>query len=237
MSDLILKTDVKPLMDAIERYCGRYSQTNREKFVMQTARGILRTVVSVTPPGSLKKIEGAEYKHVSEGVEAKKDGENAIIADIFKVMKFAGSGKRNGPNHADPTEIMKQCRDKSTGRVKVSLISGGEDRRWRIERGQLNAFIAAQKKKVGFLASGWKATAAKLGAKLPKWIDRNNAPGSVSIVAGAGGIKITSENNTPFAGSIRGLSWRIGYAVNRQKGAIERQIKSFEERAQGEAKL
>ena len=236
MSDVIIKTDVAPLMKAVTRYCDTYARADREKFIRTQARGILRTVISVTPPGSLKKMEGAEHKHISDGTEAKRDGENAIIADIFKVMKYAGSGK-NAPNHADPVVIMKQYRSKNTGRVLGSLISGGEDKRWRIERGILTTFIEMEKKRVGFLASGWKATASSLGVKLPKWIDRNSAPGSVSIVSTSNGIRITSDNKTPYAGSVRGLSWRLDYAVKRQTGAVERQIKHFEESLQKESGL
>lgn len=89
----------------------------------------------------------------------------------------------------------------------------------------LNAYLKEAYKKVGYLASGWKAAARKLGSNVPKWIDRNNAPGSAIVTESWRGITIEAVNDVRWA-SANGTERRVQWAVDVQRQKLERQIEA-----------
>ena len=78
---------------------------------------------------------------------------------------------------------------------------------------------------VGFLASAWKPAAQALGVKLPSWIARLDAPGSISV--SGDGLNFEITNALRYAADTKGLRGRVESAVNQQAKKMERRVASF----------
>ena len=79
-------------------------------------------------------------------------------------MRQSASSKASN----DAAGIHARLRDPSTGRVNKCNLKA----KYRVAN--LSAYIKKELEKVGILASGWNAAAAKLGAKMPDWISRQH---------------------------------------------------------------
>jgi hypothetical protein len=160
-----LETDISKFNEALRRF-----QETSKRSVAQNLKNQARLLViemaQRTPPGD---FTGGKWKRVA--------GERAIKGDISKIMV---PSEKVG-SRTDPRRLHEQFR-RTRGRVKTDLRAGvaSKDRRWRVSG--LKIYIDTVKKRVGYMASGWKTAALRLGGSLPAWIMRHNAPGYGQII-------------------------------------------------------
>ena len=174
----------------------------------QAAKGFVKTVATVTPPGS----KGAT------GSTAKKQGEAAIKSDLAKVMR-AIRAKRNAQLQS-AQDIYKRFRDKNTGRINPRNLQ----KPYPVSSAEYNALRKTLLARVGWLASGWNAAAQKLGVKLPAWITRHGTGTGIILVSNDGRrFRIEISNAVKFVGNVKDLDRRIQKAITYQANAMQRQ--------------
>jgi hypothetical protein len=203
----------------------RFMRTSRRAagiVLKEQARGVLRKIVDWTPPGG----KGAQ------GSAAKKRGEAAVERDILKLMRpLKTFGKDTDalraagmfieePSTESPPAIHKANRTK-TGRVRRKLSP-----KIAIKASDLRRYIAAKKKMVGFLASGWRSAAAKLGVSLPAWISRHSGSGGGMIKSTSTAIEVTATNSVRNAPKLD-MERRVQSAIDSQAAAMIRRVENF----------
>ena len=202
-----MKLDMRQIQRAIKNL-EPVVKKSRQELVEQAAKGFVKTIASITPPGS----QGAT------GSTAKKQGEAAISNDLAKVMKAVRS-KRNAQLQS-PQDIYKRFRDQRTGRINPRNLQ----KPYPVPGAEFNALKKTLLGRVGWLASGWNAAAQKLGVRLPAWISRHGTGAGVIIVTSDGRrFRIEISNAVKYAGSVKDLDRRIQKAVTYQANAMQRQ--------------
>jgi len=202
-----MKLDMRQIQRAIKNL-EPVVKKSRQELVEQAAKGFVKTIASITPPGS----QGAT------GSTAKKQGEAAISNDLAKVMK-AVRAKRNAQLQS-PQEIYKRFRDTRTGRINPRNLQ----KPYPVPGAEFNALKKTLLGRVGWLASGWNAAAQKLGVRLPAWISRHGTGAGIILVTSDGRrFRIEISNAVKYAGSIKDLDRRIQKAVTYQANAMQRQ--------------
>lgn len=79
--------------------------------------------------------------------------------------------------------------------------------------------------KVGLLASGWNAAAAKLGLKLPAWITRHGTSrGEIELRITETHFTILITNSVKFAGEVKGLERRVQFALDNRGNQMMRRL-------------
>ncbi len=216
-----ISVDTTRFNEAMKRFM-KTSQRAAGVVLKEQARGVLRRVVDWTPPGG----KGAQ------GSAAKKRGEAAVERDILKLMRPVKSfGKDTDalraagmfietPSTESPEAIHKANRSK-TGRVRRKL-----NPKIAIKAADLRRYIASKKKMVGFLASGWKAAATKLGISLPAWVTRHAGSGGGVIKSTAASIEVTATNSVRNAPKLD-MERRVQSAINSQADAMVRRLENF----------
>ena len=188
----------------------------------EQARGVLRKIIEWTPPGGKN----------ATGQGAKKRGEAKVERDILKLMEplaaprvSANSLRAAGmfvdvASNESPASIHKANRS-PTGRVNRTLRP-----RIKIKASDLKRYIASKKKMVGFLASGWKAAAEKLGVPVPAWVARHSAAGVGVVRSSAVMIEVSATNQVVGAPRLD-MERRVQSAMNSQAAAMMRQVEHF----------
>jgi len=207
----------------------RDSKKSRTEAMKTQARGIMRSVISVTPPSGWDSSANDGKGEMTTGTDSKRRGEKAVLNDLAKIMRAYGGKK---PDPSSPKAIHKSYRQASTGRVSKSLRKeGSRDLRFKIQTSILRAYREEKKNMVGFLASGWLPAANKLGKiRVPAWISRHSAPGHVVLSVGANGIAFRASNEVKFAGHVKDMQRRVDYAVNNQIKNMVKILKNLEEK-------
>ena len=206
MRELTLNTDA--FNAAVSRLMAG-SKRDAVVVLKEQARGILRNVIAVTPPG----------KWGRSSSEARQKGQACVVADVLKVAVPVAPSKAE---EQDVAALIKRYR--RNGRVRK-----GANPRITVPRDKLNDYLKRKKALVGFLASGWNEAAARLGVKPAAWIWKNEGPGAIRIDINATGIRIIATNEVRYASSISQLRSRLQWAVNQQQRTIERRLKRFQE--------
>jgi hypothetical protein len=197
-----LKIDDRAFRRSLNAFAANSRKTGQE-ILRSQAKLFVQDVVKITPP--------------NRGKANRKGGEATIRADIRKIMRASNAKDAV----TDPADIHSSYRNKSTGRVRRELKN-------KIKVRNLAAFIKAEIEKVGILASGWNAAAARLGAKLPAWITRHGTGrGSIRILLGALSMRIVLANAVKFVGNVKGLTRRVQSALDRRSKAMDRQLENF----------
>lgn len=218
MSFVTLKPrNTEKFLKAFDTYM-RDSKRSRTEAMKTQARGILRSVIAVTPPSGWDSSAG----EMTTGGDAKRRGEKAVLNDLAKIMR-SYSGKK--PDPSSPASIHRSYRQSSTGRVGKDLGKG----KFKIPTAILRAYKEEKKKMVGFLASGWLPAARKLEkVRFPAWIGRHSAPGSAILSVGPKGISFRASNEVKFAGHMKDMQRRVDYAVNLQIKNMVKILKNLE---------
>ena len=99
-----VKFDLRPIQRAIKQLQPHVKKSRRE-LTEQAAKGFVKEVVEITPPGGSGR----------RGNAAKKTGEAAIQYDLGRVMIAARA--RKNVTLQDPREIHQRFRDLRTGRI------------------------------------------------------------------------------------------------------------------------
>jgi hypothetical protein len=201
----VVKAGLKIDDRAFRRSLGAFAANSRKagpEILRQQAKLFVRDAAKITPPNT--------------GKWNRKGGEAALRADIAKILRAS-----NARDAADPAEIHARYRSEKTGRVTARLKD-------KIKARGLAAYAKAAAAKVGILASGWNAAAARLGAGLPAWIARHGTKrGSVTVRVGAFSVRIGITNRVPFAGDVDGLIARVESALARRSRQMDRQVENF----------
>jgi len=203
MRELTLNTD------AFNRALSEFMAGSKREAVVvlkEQARGIMRNLFEVTPPGRPKLGSG----------KARKRGRDNVKADVLKVVRPV---KRN-PQETDVAALIKPRR--RDGRVRREV-----NPRITVPLDAFKAYVARKQAMVGFLASGWNEAAARLGVKPAAWIWQNEGPGDLQIIITDKGIRIIATNKVKYASSISQLRSRLQWAVDQQRRKIERRLKKF----------
>lgn len=186
----------------------RYVKTDGPTLLKQQARGFVRRVIDMTPPGS-ERVRGAS---------AKRQGEMAVRADMRKLFTPRRFKVKTKAKHTDLAALHKRHRNQR-GRVNGRP-------RYSVKTEDFRTYEKEMLAQIGTLAAGWNAAARALGVRVPAWISRHGSRyGTVEIRLSGNTIWITVSNKVPFVGSVGDLSRRVQFALNAQADAMERQIK------------
>ena len=209
----------------------------------QQARGIMKEIVRVTPPGTDGVAAGTR--------KAQEMGRTAVARDIYAVygtpgtafdlleqtnkgvaQQFWGMHKEGRVAEA---QLLFQV---TTGQQMKAFDGGAEHQRARksggrvsktqkrvfyvTEKRPLEKYVAEVQKRVHYLAAGWEEGAAKLGIQLPQIIAKHTAPGSVVYEIGEYRLRIEVTNAVSYA-SQADVERRIAWAVKAQTNKMDRE--------------
>ncbi len=91
-----------------------------------------------------------------------------------------------------------------------------------------NKVLADLQKRVGWLAAGLNAAAARLGVSLPAWIKRHGERfGKIEVQIGAASIRIRITQNVPFTDNVKGYSRQWDFALEKEIHSLRGQIKAI----------
>ena len=217
----------KTKFDAALREFRRHSKRAVALVLRQQARGVVRQIAERTPPGGPN----------TSGKAAKERGEAAVVGDIGKIM-VKGTYKISKDDLAsanwskasiDPAAIHKRYRN-SRGRVRREISP-----KIKVKAGDLARLIRAKKKMVGFLASGWRAAAAKFGANLPAWIKRHSGQGTAREKSDAASVEVVATNSVGYASRAANMDKIVQASLDAQAGNMRRQVEHFVAKAAKQA--
>ena len=119
----------------------------------------------------------------------------------------------------DPREIHDRFRDMRTGRINPRNLK----HQYPVDTSALRALQRELLSRVGKLAGGWNAGAAKLGAKVPAWVSRQGAGrGAVSVVDSIRQFRITLTNAVKYMTNVSDYMRRVESAIQIQAAKMER---------------
>lgn len=104
--------------------------------------------------------------------------------------------------------------------------------RWRfidkfvLPKEDFTAYLKEQYAKVGYLMSGWRVAARKLGLNIPDWVANADGPSSGEIQITEDRLRIVASNEVSFA-STRIPDRRIQKAIDRQSGKMQRAFEDY----------
>ena len=216
-----MKFDSRELRQSINRLAFELNRAPRD-VCEEAARGFVREMVKITPPGSSG----------TSGSAAKKSGEKSILIGIASVLEEAGAGF-HGP-FEDPAAVHARARNPRTGRTDKRVLKGAArgSGKSQVDASALRAFQKKTLALVGLLAGGWNASAEKLGVKLPAWVARHaTSRGSVVIKTNGYNFSITLNNEVKFVGGVKDYERRLEWAVKQQAKKMDRQCDFLLKRA------
>jgi hypothetical protein len=220
MKSKAIDLDTTKFNDAFRRFMAS-SKRAAGVALKEQAKGVLRKIIDWTPPGGKN----------AQGSAAKKRGEVKVESDILKLMqpykrpadanilRAAGMMVEEASSQS-PASIHKLNRTR-TGRVRRKISP-----RIKIKASDLGRYIASKKKMVGFLASGWKEAATKLGLPVPAWISRHSAPGVGRIKSDAASIEVVATNKVKNAPKLD-MERRVQNALDSQADSMIRRLENF----------
>jgi len=210
-----VKFDLRPIQRAIKQLQPHVKKSRRE-LTEQAAKGFVTTMMEITPPAGKGR----------RGNAAKKVGEAAIQHDLGRVMMPVRT--RGNANLADPKEIHDRFRDLRTGRINPRNLKHP----YPVDASALRAFQKELIARVGKLAGGWNAGAAKLGARVPAWVSRQGAGrGAMSVLDSIRQFRITLINAVKYVTSVSDYDRRIQSAITIQANKMRRQAEFLLARA------
>ena len=210
-----VKFDLRPIQRAIKKLQPQVKKSRRE-LTEQAAKGFVKEVIEITPPGGSGR----------RGNAAKKTGEAAIKYDLARVMIAARAVKN--VILQDPREIHDRLRDMRTGRINPRNLKHP----YPVDASALRALQRDLLARVGKLAGGWNAGAAKLGAKVPAWVSRQGAGrGGMSVVNSIRQFRITLTNAVKYVTNVADYMRRVESAIGIQAAKMERKAEFLLTRA------
>jgi hypothetical protein len=90
------------------------------------------------------------------------------------------------------------------------------------------AYLKEQQEKVGYLLSGWRVAANKLGVSISAWVANADAPSTVIVSVTENRLYFKATNEISWA-SVRITKSRVQYAIDQQAAKMERQWKTWME--------
>lgn len=193
------------------------SKREPEAVAREAFRGVVRRLIEVTPPGSPK----AGLK----GAKAAANARAKVKGDILRLMQ----GVRENQAQRTDIEAIHQAARVNGVVPKSTTVNNypAQFDRIPVPGRSLTAYIKKVQMKVGTLASGWRAAAAKFNVTLPKWIDRNKAGSAIDITTNEKGFRIVASNKAEFASDVRIMGNRIQLALNIQGKRMKRRLADY----------
>ena len=192
----------------------------------QSAGRIVKNIVDITPPASGKADSAA-----------KKAGENAIVGDLLKIAQPV-----QGITRKQARDVLANAADLMQAHAQAINAVGRVNPRNRREKLQVLSadFIkvtALLGKRVGWLAAGMNAAAAKLGIKLPGWISRHGTKfGIINIEFTDTRFRIRIGQNVPYATNVKGYARKFDFAFSREVTTLKKMIKAITDKAHARAR-
>lgn len=222
-----IDVEIVHFQSAARRWAQMWGKTSAEvlrtsaKMVLSNPRqgsGLLQ----ITPPCSQGR----------SGLDGKRAGEKAIEKDLARHF-VPVSGKGIGPRGDDPEPIHAiMFAYKKPGRP----LRRNRAQPYFVDERKLKALEKSLKSRVGFLASGWTASARALGASVPAWISRHGiGRGTIRMSFNAPRYSIEMTCFAPVNSPYQELERRVPYAIRYATNNLERQIKYQLEKDAGRA--
>lgn len=185
------------------------------KLITYSARRFVKNIAEVTPPG---------HQGVT-GTAAKKAGQQTILGDLLKLaIPTTHTGSRR-----QAAEVLASAEKLMTAHA-AAFVGGRKRGRSRAEKlfvsqATFNRVLAVLQARVGWLAAGMNAAAARLGIRLPGWIARHGAKyGSIEVHPNKYGLRVRIIQNVPFADDVQGYPRRWNAALNKEISALQNQV-------------
>lgn len=178
------------------------------KFVDQQFKGVMATIIDLTPPGS----RGVK------GVAARRQGEETLTADIVSVFRVVPA--KGAPKGVD---MKSEHFKRRIRRGRAAGVANYADRP-AVTQARLDRYVRERKKFVGTLASGWRPAASLFKIPLAAWVARNNGSGSARKFVNDHRIAVTATNAVSYASKV-GMYKRMNVALGAQTNKIRRRLK------------
>lgn len=176
------------------------SRKDASALLLMQGRGLMKTVIAITPPGS---------SHKENSNDAKWRGELMVESDMRKVV---APTRRKSAKPIDIAAAINARRNKRTGRVRKS-----KQEPIYVPTADFSRELKRRKGLVGTLAAGWKEAARFVGYnRVPAWIMRHSTPGHAKLTVTGQEITLTVTNASRFASDIKGMQRRVQWALNLQ---------------------
>lgn len=218
-----------------------YTSKTIEDEMLSQSKGVIREVLSITPPA--QRGEGVKLM----GVAARRAGEARIDADlrgVFQGVKIRGFrmvphlfGDRSPEVGKKPpyrvatkekhlnVEGIYNARQASRSRRGKKSLTRGQRAPYYVDEKKLDALARKLKGNVGKLAQGFKPAADRLGLAMPVYArGQHNAPGSIDIDFKPNHLRIVFTNNVSYSALVPDMPRRMQWAVDQQARKIERQL-------------
>ncbi len=247
MSDDGFKLDWSNFEGALAR---RASTSKRDHLAIaaEQMKGIMRTVLEVTPPGheGLPGGTRAAMQHGQAKVAADIHALYGGPGDAYDVIKAKGSAKASAfwflhskGDEAEAAKVFKAATGDWYGPFDDGKIHGTHFKRGSVRKRKgrpiiyvqdtkaLADYVKQQQQHVMFLSAGWKEAFAKLGISLPQFVTKHgSAPSQMVIEISDARIRLVATNAVSY-GAATDLQRRIQHAIDRQTGKMSRQWEAY----------
>jgi hypothetical protein len=202
------------------------------------ARLLIQDTIKVTPPFHQGKGQSAR--------EAKKAGDASVRANINRL--FIGRtlrGERRITHLFGRTDVpglpfIVKTKEKypavediyrhhkHNARLRNARGLGFPRLELPVSRTKVEALKRKQLTKVGWLASGWNASAHRFGSTVPAFVKRHGtSAGRVRVDFTQNYLRMTAINSIPYARNVGSLEQRLAFALVKRVHAMEAQIVRF----------
>ncbi len=196
---------------------GKDDPENIHKLVQQSAGRFLKNVAAITPP-AIGTLDSA----------AKARGEQAVLDDLLKIaipVTAVGSPRAARAVLATAQDLMDTHASARSG-VAGGRVNPRNSKKLFIEQSAFNRVVADLQKRVGWLAAGLNAAAAKLGVRLPAWITRHGEKfGRIEVRATDAGILVRITQNVPYTDDVKDYSRKWDFALQKEIKSLLAQAK------------
>lgn len=200
-----IEIDIREFMTTAARFLAT-SKRDHLVVMREQARGVIREVIALTPPGRPGSTSGRSR------------GAAKVKADILKLVKGTNAEARVQRRDIAAIHASRRRKGRVTAEISPRIVVPME---------ALRAYILARQKRVGHLASGWNTAAARLGYRPPAWVWRQDGPGAVEIRVTDKDLRIRATNQVAYASEISMLNRRIQTALNLQRNKMERRLAHY----------
>ena len=177
------------------------------------SKGIAGTVVGGKLTARASRQVARQLARVTTGARARTLGRAAVAKAQKEILSAADN---------DPLSwYEKQRRNgRFTGRVKMEIDTTG-----------LENIRRSLQSRVGHLASGWNAAAARFKVPTPSWVSGKGGRGSVAVTRASSRLDIRAANQVAYSNDIAGMQRRINAAGEIVAKRMERKSAKAAEKA------
>lgn len=202
--------------------------------IKRAAKGATRRVIELTPPASEGITGAAAYRSGRKKIERqmhavlapKKLKGKRVITVVFGRRLARPITVKTREKYPDVVGLYRQHTKFSNTGTKVSISKPAK--KFFVDEKKFNRLLRDKQSRVGRLASGWMAAAEMLDVPVQNWIKRHGrALGSVKVNLLTSRMRIDVSNHASGVPEhVKAeMKRRIGYAVEYQRAAMEREMR------------